>query len=162
MHVAIVNFCITIILLSQDGMTTKMCMHFQVYGNDIAKVCRQVNKEVMDIDCPVIISDYNKYMGGVDLADQAMCYYSVGRKTMKWWRRVFWRWHDQAITNAFVIYNANRANVGTPPQQKQFRIEVAYAYALSSAMLSYRHFGHSPSQQLSRLSGKHFPYWTDV
>ena len=52
-------------------------------------VRRQVDKQMMDVSCPEIIADYNKYMGGVDLADQAMCYYSVGRKTMKWWRRVF-------------------------------------------------------------------------
>ena len=39
----------------------------------------------VDISCPQVIADYNKYMGGVDLADQAMCYYSVGQKNMKWW-----------------------------------------------------------------------------
>lgn len=131
-----------------------------VHGGNITKVRRRVDGEMRDVDCPVIISDYNKYMGGVDLADQAMCYYSVGRKTMKWWRRIFWRMHDQAITNAFVIYKANRADVGPPPRQKQFRMEVAYA--LTSPMLSHRNFGRPPGQELSRLLGKHFPYRTDV
>lgn len=28
-------------------------------------------------------------MGGADLADQAMCYYSVGQKSMKWWRHMY-------------------------------------------------------------------------
>ena len=39
-------------------------------------------------------SPANSSMGGVDLTDQYMSYYLVGRKTMKWWRRVFWRMHD--------------------------------------------------------------------
>ena len=72
-----------------------------MHVGDITNICRQVTGEAKNIDCPITISDYNRYMGGVDLADQAMCYYSVSRETMKWWRRDFWRMHDQAITNAF-------------------------------------------------------------
>ena len=78
-----------------------------IFNGSLTTVRRQVEKETRDISCPEMIADYNKYMGGVDLADQAMCYYSVGRKTLKWWRRVFWRMHDQAITNAYVIHKAN-------------------------------------------------------
>lgn len=41
-------------------------------------VRRQVDCHAKDVPCPDIISDYNTFMGGVDLADQVMCYYSVG------------------------------------------------------------------------------------
>ena len=68
-------------------------------SDTVTTVSRQVDKERRDITCPDSIVDYNKYMGGVDLADLAMFYYSVGRKTLKWWRRIFWRMHDQAVTN---------------------------------------------------------------
>ena len=50
-----------------------------------------------DVICPEIIGDYNHFMGGVDLADQFMCYYSVGRKNMKWWRKIVWRLHDHPL-----------------------------------------------------------------
>ena len=43
----------------------------------------------VDVGCPQMITDYNKYMGGVDLADKSMCYYSVGRKNMKWWCKLY-------------------------------------------------------------------------
>ena len=36
---------------------------------------------------PELISDYNKFMGGVDDNDQLLAYFAVGRKTMKWWKR---------------------------------------------------------------------------
>lgn len=62
----------------------------------ITSVKRSIDKRSTDVSCPEIVVNYNKNMGGDDLADQAMCYYSVGRKTLKWWRRIFWRMHDQA------------------------------------------------------------------
>ena len=83
-----------------------------------------------------------------------MCYYSVGKKTMKWWRTVFWRMHGQAITNAFVIYNANRTDM-RPVHQKQFRMDLAYAF--TSPMMALRQFSRPPDQKLSCLTGKHFP-----
>lgn len=130
-----------------------------IYSDSLTTVRRQVEKETKDIDCPLIISDYNKFMGGVDLADQAMCYYSVGRKTMKWWRRVFWRVHDMAITNAYVVYLANNPNL-LNFRQKQFRMELAYS--LTAQTLALRHIGRPPGKELSRLSGKHFPYRSDI
>ena len=58
-----------------------------LYSNQMAKVKRQVDGESVELPCPEIIDDYNAFMGGVDLGDQAMCYYSLGRKTMKWWSK---------------------------------------------------------------------------
>ena len=107
--------------------------------------------------CPDIISDYNTFMGGVDLADQVMCYYAVGRKTMKWWRRVFWRMIDHAITNSYVIYTCfNASSLTRTLNRKQYRIELAKALT-TSAMLMKKGPGRS-STTLSRLTGKHFPF----
>ena len=49
---------------------------------------------------PELISDYNKFMGGVDDNDQLLAYFAVGRKTMKWWKRVFWRLIDIALVSS--------------------------------------------------------------
>ena len=89
-YVGIVSLCTTTTSWLQDGMTTKICRH-SPWSMEV-RLHRFVSKfegQAKEIDCPLIIPDYNNYMGGVDLADQAMCYYSVGRKTMKWWRRCF-------------------------------------------------------------------------
>ncbi|XP_060855513.1 piggyBac transposable element-derived protein 3-like [Metopolophium dirhodum] len=43
-----------------------------------------------NIKCPTIVNDYNKYMGGVDKADQLRALYNVYRKSKKWWHRLFW------------------------------------------------------------------------
>ena len=75
-----------------------------------------------------MISDYNQFMGGVDLADQHMCYYLVGRKNMKWWRKSVWRMHVQCILNAYVIYKANNStSLSTLYTNLQFRMRLVQA-----------------------------------
>ena len=132
-----------------------------VLSDTITTIKRRVEKQLKDVICPDIIVDYNQHMGGVDLADQAMCYYSVGRKSLKWWRRVFWRMHDQAITNAFVLHKANSISTGIVKPQKHFRIQLAYALT-SRAFEIRRHPGRPHSTVLSRLSGKHFVYKSTI
>ena len=57
------------------------------------------------ISKPKIVTDYNKFMSGVDIADQYMVYYACGRKSMKWYKRVFWRLVEHAILYAFVLFS---------------------------------------------------------
>ena len=99
-----------------------------VNGDKMTTVRRRDGKEVMEVNCPEIIEEYNSFMGGVDVADQYMSYYGTGRKSMKWWRRIFWRLHDMAIINAYTIYKANNStSLHKSITQKQFRMQLAYA-----------------------------------
>ena len=53
------------------------------------------SKEKINIPCPSMIVDYNQNMGGVDLTDQHLSYYSLTtRRTLKWWKKLFWRFVD--------------------------------------------------------------------
>ena len=121
------------------------------------QVKRRGGSTSISISCPEIIHDYNLFMGGVDLADQAMCYYSVGRKSMKWWRHIFWRMHDHAIINAHVIFKANTAtSLSKPISNLKFRLLLAQQ--LVEPYLSQRRgVGRTPTRE-ERLLGKHFPY----
>ena len=42
-----------------------------------------------EIVCQQVVLEYNKYMGGVDLADQPYTCYSFGRKSRKWTKKQF-------------------------------------------------------------------------
>lgn len=111
----------------------------------------------VDVSCPQMIADYNKHMGGVDLADQSMCYYSVGRKNMKWWRKIVWRLHDHAINNAYVIYRENSPSKLLT--NLQFRLKLAHSMTeplVGSRVIPTR----APVSEDKRLMGKHFPYRT--
>lgn len=72
-------------------------------NNDSVKVKRRKGKEVTEVDCPQSFKLYNQYMGGVDLADQKRKYYTVARKSMKWWYYLFWFLLDTTIVNSFII-----------------------------------------------------------
>ncbi|GBN15228.1 PiggyBac transposable element-derived protein 4 [Araneus ventricosus] len=56
------------------------------------------------IQKPISIIDYNKYMKGVDRADQYLSYYSIFRKTKKWTKRVVMFFINCALFNSFKVY----------------------------------------------------------
>ena len=52
----------------------------------------------------MIVSEYNRHMGGMDFSDQLKVYYSHDRKSKQWWIRLFFHFIDTAIVNAYVLY----------------------------------------------------------
>ena len=110
------------------------------------------------VTCPNITIDYNQYMGGVDVVDQHFVYYAIGRKGLKWWRRVFYRLMEMAIVNAYSIHKLN--NPGNVLSHKSFRLELAQALCSPLLAIQADLRGRRPTPGFTRLVGKHFPYWT--
>ena len=111
-----------------------------------------------------MICDYNTNMGGVDLHDQLQVYYSIGRKGMKWWRRVFWRLCEISVLNSFVLHNLVHGK-SRQMTQKKFRLQLAYS--LTETEISKRanppddavlRGPGRPPTPMPRLLGKHFAY----
>ena len=81
-------------------------MHNQSASNVLKRA--KGEKEKKETPCPTAIVDYNNYMGGVDLADQMLIYYSMtSRRMLKWWKKVFWRMVDLSVVNAWIIFRTN-------------------------------------------------------
>ena len=53
-----------------------------------------------DVPKPNMIIDYNKHMGGVDKCDQYLSYYNICHKSVKWWKKVFFRLLELCIINS--------------------------------------------------------------
>ncbi|EAR82574.2 PiggyBac-like protein Tpb2p (macronuclear) [Tetrahymena thermophila SB210] len=66
---------------------------------------------------------YNKYKGGVDRRNSYLAAYRNCRKNIKWYRPVFYRMLDNAIVNAFILYNFN-LSPKYKISQKEFRIQL--------------------------------------
>ena len=53
--------------------------------------------------CPPSIVGYNRYMSGVDKADQLRGYYRVRSKGRKFYKYLFWFLFDSATVNTFIL-----------------------------------------------------------
>ena len=56
------------------------------------------------VDQPQIFHDYNHFMNAVDLSNQILATHSVHRKSMRWWKAVFFDGIDTAVVNSFIIF----------------------------------------------------------
>ena len=56
---------------------------------------------------PLSVQLYNKYMLGVDRADQLRSYYKIGRPSNKYWKYINFFLLDTCIVNAWLLYDAS-------------------------------------------------------
>jgi hypothetical protein len=94
----------------------------QIFGDESTKT----------LQIPAIINDYNKYMGGVDIANQFREAYETHRITQRnWWPLFYWL-IDVACVNAYRLYQLNQVQLGGKPlSHLDFRLQ------LTSKLLDY-------------------------
>ncbi|XP_028268778.1 piggyBac transposable element-derived protein 4-like [Parambassis ranga] len=113
-----------------DSQEVSICstIHPAVSGEVIKRKVKEKDGcwAVKDILCPTPIIAYNKNMGGVDLSDQLIQYYSTHRQTTRWYRTLFFHFVDIATTNAYILYcDICATNQVKPMTHKEFQIELA-------------------------------------
>jgi hypothetical protein len=65
---------------------------------------REDRKANLKIKKLYTLVQYNKFMKGIDRADQCLSYYSVLRKTVKWSKKVVLYLLNCVLSNAFFVY----------------------------------------------------------
>ena len=110
--------------------------------------------------------DYNQHMGGVDLTDQHISYYSMsGRKTVKWWKKVLWRLLDMVIINSWIIFRCNFPD-SEINSQRVFHLKLVEEmvqpllslYSLPTCPAHLHDKGRPTVADDNRLIGKHLSY----
>ena len=100
--------CEAVFLKSEHALT----VHWK-YKRDVFALSSISDTSLIEIDRreedepiiePSLVREYNHFMNGVDKCDQFINYYAIGRKSMKWWRKVFFRLVELAIVNSTVLY----------------------------------------------------------
>ena len=92
---------------------------------------------------PLVVEQYNLFMGGVDNGDQLLSYYEYSHRTLKWWRRGFFHLLDVAIVNAYIMYLSTPCS-GRRLTHKEFRLQLAQELLMETTELVNSH-GHRPS-----------------
>uniref|UniRef100_A0A8C4IJE8 PiggyBac transposable element-derived protein domain-containing protein n=1 Tax=Dicentrarchus labrax TaxID=13489 RepID=A0A8C4IJE8_DICLA len=109
----------------KDTTEVTVCSSFhKAYSGDSTR--RRVKEDGQwhnkNIPVPDAIRDYNRYMGGVDLSDAMIQYYSVRGKTMRWYKTFFYHFVDIAVVNSYILFKLLAIGRGeTPMSHKRFR-----------------------------------------
>jgi len=117
----------------------------------IVNTGRKVRKTSMEIKKPYVVVQYNKFMKGVDRADQYLSFYSVRRKTVKWSKKMVLYLLNCALFNAFFVYRT--LNTNKKVQYKNFLRKVGRS---SISVVQNRSESNSDDLQLPE---KQTPPW---
>src|SRR5450432_3522184 len=75
--------------------------------------CKELYEHRRDLPIPGAIDDYNRFMGGVDIADQLRASFTTQQRGVKPWRPLFYWLLDSAIINAYkLLEHYRKAQLG--------------------------------------------------
>ncbi|XP_050065754.1 piggyBac transposable element-derived protein 2-like, partial [Aphis gossypii] len=69
-----------------------------------------------EIDCPMLISEYNKHMGGVDLLDSHIGRYKIRFRSRKWYMRLFYHLIDLSVVNSWLLFKRVKEQQNEKPE----------------------------------------------
>lgn len=92
-----------IALAWKDKRTVTMLSNWHSNGAEVYKrvVRGGIEEEVMK---PEVVADYTKHMGDVDVADHYSSTYCFLRKSVKWWRKLFFWGLETTVINSYILY----------------------------------------------------------
>ncbi|XP_037046510.1 piggyBac transposable element-derived protein 2-like [Bradysia coprophila] len=97
-----------------------------------------VEKKKVEVPRPLVVTQYNKCMGGVDRMDQNVSLYRINIHGKKWWSCIFTWMIDVSIQNAWQLHRVAHPEM----PQLDFRREIALYYC--------RHYGVPPKSTGNR------------
>ena len=92
--------------------------------------CRDENNNPItkseEVDKPLPIKEYGKFMGGVDRFDKMLYHYHFYHKNCRWYIRIFTHFLEIAILNSYVIYSRQcKKNRSSPISRNEFHYKIA-------------------------------------
>ena len=102
---------------------------------------------------PLAILDYNNNMGLVDKSDMQMSFNDTTRRSMKWYKKLFFRLVDVAIYNAYLLYKYVHQEPTLP--LSSFRLELIKEICKKFCGKRTEP-GRPAGNNVKRLIGKHY------
>ncbi|XP_060572694.1 piggyBac transposable element-derived protein 4-like [Ruditapes philippinarum] len=111
-----------------------------------------------DLVKPTSVVDYCQNMGGIDLSDQLLQYYEALRRTVKWWKKLFFHMLNMLVLNSYKLFlKYGNRNGATRRSHQQFRSKLVRALIQSAenAPRPKESIGRKLAEPLDRLLGTH-------
>lgn len=124
-----------------------------IYGIDpVQNVLRWSSKDKkhVDVSRPNIVTQYVRYMGGVDLSDMLVALYRSKIGTKKYYLRIFYHLLDVCVVNAWLLYKRHCTQEKVPAKKSllEFKAEIADGMINAGFITNERKRGR-PSDQIS-------------
>ena len=106
---------------------------------------------------PECVHEYTMNMRGCDLSDQLMTSYSMLRRSLKWWRKLFFHLFSLCINNAYILYKKFKTNL---VPHDTFMEQLANSLILASLQTRTLTVTRPRSPSVvntTRLDSRHFP-----
>ena len=94
----------TFVIIWMDATLVKLVTNIHNADTEIYERRQRGRRDLVQLNRPKAISDYNTYMGGVDHFDQMIKYYQFTRRTSKWTKKFVIYLFQMALFNAFALY----------------------------------------------------------
>lgn len=85
-------------------------------------------KKKILIECPAVVKQYNKHMGGVDLMDSFIARCKIKLKSKKWYIRLFYHLLDMVVANSWILHKkiCEKKSIISNYTLPDFKAEIAY------------------------------------
>ena len=94
----------------------------------------------IEIPCPNIVQQYNKSMGGVDLADCLISLYRINIRSKKYYHRLVFHMIDMILVNSWLLYKRDALHHQLPKSKviplAFFKIKVAFSLIMAGKQCS--------------------------
>ena len=91
----------------------------------VKRYCKEQKKRV-EVDCPLLVTEYNAHMGGIDKSDMLVHLYKTPLKSKRWYLRLFGYVIDVCIVNAWLLYKRHcKALKESNMPLKNFRLQLS-------------------------------------
>lgn len=117
----------------------------------------KTSRSYVDVLCPAIVAQYNRFMGGVDLNDMLIALYRKDIRSKRFYLRIIFHLVDMCVVNAWLLYRRHCTQKGQKYKTLVvFRSEIGRALTSSSAINPRRRGRPSnESQEEPTTSSRH-------
>ena len=93
----------------------------------------KTEKKYVEINCPTVVQDYNKNMGGVDLSDMLISLYRTPIRIKQWYLKMLFHCVDISKVNAWLLYRRHCKQLEIP-KSRQFSL-LKFSVSIASALM---------------------------